>query len=134
MKKSERKVPFRPPTSEEVETYFDRLVPMARLHKDGTVTYSVPLESVKPPSPELLEHQARLRQIGKEWEEEMDEILNRLKAPSAKQRTNLAEVDKRSLIEVPHRGLFFPDKISEIYGSTILLVPILQLCHIVHLG
>lgn len=99
MKKSERKVPFRPPTREEVEAYFDRLTPMARLHKNGAVTYSVPLESVKPPSPELLEHQARLRQIGKEWEEEMDEILNKTKAPSAQQRTNLAEVDSRSLID-----------------------------------
>ena len=99
MKKSESKFPFRPPTSEEVETYFDRLTPMARLHKDGTVTYSVPLESIKPPSPEFLEHQARSSQIGKEWVEEMDEILNKIKAPSAKQRTNLAEVDSRSLIE-----------------------------------
>ena len=99
MKKSERKVPFRPPTREEVEAYFDRLTPMARLHKNGAVTYSVPLESVKPPSPELQEHQARLRQIGKEWEEEMDEILNKTKAPSAQQRTNLAEVDSRSLID-----------------------------------
>lgn len=99
MKKSERKVPFRPPTEEEVEAYYDRLLPMARLRKDGTITYSVPKESIKPPSPEFLEHEARLSQIGKEWVEEMDEILNKIKAPSAKQRTNLAEVDSRSLIE-----------------------------------
>lgn len=99
MKKSERKVPFRPPTEEEVEAYFDRLMPFATIHLDGTVTYSPPLESVKPPSPEFLEHQARLSQIGKEWVEEMDEILNKIKDPSAKQRTNLAEVDSRSLID-----------------------------------
>ena len=97
--KEKKKIPFQAPTKEEVEAYFDRLMPFATIHLDGTVTYSPPLESVKPPSPEFLEHQARLRQIGKEWEEEMDEILNKTKAPSAQQRTNLAEVDSRSLID-----------------------------------
>lgn len=101
MKKSERKVPFRQPTSEEVEAYFDRLMPFATIHKDGTITYSPPLESVKPLSisQEELERKARVHQFWKETEEEWDNILKSAKAPSAKQRTDHAEVDNRSLID-----------------------------------
>ncbi len=99
--KEKKKIPFQAPTKEEVEAYFDRLMPFATIHKDGTVTYSPPLESVKPLSisQEEQKRKARYYQFWRETEEEWDNILKRAKAPSAKQRTNLAEVDKRSLID-----------------------------------
>ena len=42
--KQKKRIPFQPPTIEELEEYYDNLIPMARLHRDGIVTYSKPLD------------------------------------------------------------------------------------------